>query len=148
MAPACAACGLSELLFGLFVALLLFFSWHDVSALQVYDRQALLNIGYCQKSLTKWASEKASHAPPFLSDKPDYLRCTPVSCQRRKHWWRLGKRGGILVRMKALRRSSERNLRLCWSGFSSIRLIQPVFPGLALDQAHLSVAAPPHRPSQ
>lgn len=85
-----------------------------------YDRQVLLNFRHCQESLMKRTPENASNTPTFLSAIPAYLRRTPVSCQRRNRWWRRGKRGGVLARMKALMRSSERYLQSFWSGFSSV----------------------------
>lgn len=82
----------------------------DVSALLVYDRQALLNI----RASGHLLGGRSATPPPVLSDVLACLHCLPCVLCRRKRSRRRGKWGGVQVRLKAylLTSSSVSNPRL------------------------------------
>ncbi|XP_049891926.1 uncharacterized protein LOC126384729 isoform X1 [Epinephelus moara] len=133
MAPACAAGRLSALL-GLVFAVVFNIFCQDVSALLVYDRQALIDIKTSHEKLLMFDyGDRTSSPPPFLASIPAYLCRSPVlwkRCSRRR-----GKRGGVLVRIKAyLRAGLGTNPHRLSNGLSAacwcigIRWIRPIVP--------------------
>lgn len=122
MAPVCLAGRQSRLLSLLFViALFLCVCCWDVSALFAYDHQALLNIRVSDESLTLLKHElgdQTASLPPLLADIPSYLRRSPCAPPRKKRQRRRGKRGGVLVKVKAyLSLSCAADPRLLRGGF-------------------------------
>ncbi|XP_078020782.1 uncharacterized protein LOC144459869 [Epinephelus lanceolatus] len=152
MAPACAACRRPALLCLIFAAILLCFLCQDSSALLVCDQQALLDIRASQKTLPNvdWG-DQTSGLPPPLASVPAYLLRSPVVISRRKRSRRRGKRAGVLVKLKILRRST------CWTDPRHpvrgshvqplcLRWIQPVVPPCpAAGCLHLPTEVPPPR---
>ncbi|RXN28334.1 RNA-directed DNA polymerase from mobile element jockey-like protein [Labeo rohita] len=102
----------------------------NISALLVYDRQALFNIRVSHEIFIKQNIRgDECKDPPFLSAIPDYLRCVAPVIQRRRPRKR-GKRSGVLVRVRAYLRTS------CGSsgrrGRAMAGLLSPAFLGPAV----------------
>ncbi|CAJ1081160.1 uncharacterized protein LOC126384729 isoform X1 [Xyrichtys novacula] len=144
MAPGCSTGRLS--LCSVFtVCFVIYLLCQDVSALVVYDRQTLLEIG---GYFDRFTYDKLISSPPCLEEIPAFLRHPPlhlVPLRRRRR--RRGKRGGLRVRLKphlrSLRLSDRcRDLHLldvpmrtrgCW--------IRPVFPDIGgFDSVSCSLA--------
>ncbi|KAK7916760.1 hypothetical protein WMY93_012521 [Mugilogobius chulae] len=109
-APAvCMASRLSSALwFMLVLNLHSWFIWKNVSALLVYDRETLLSIRESHGLLFKPNAGRyeQSDLPPPPPDIPAYLwRYAPLVSQR-KHPRKRGKRGGVLVRVRAFQRAT------------------------------------------
>ncbi|CAM4550428.1 unnamed protein product [Leuciscus chuanchicus] len=149
MAPVCKASRLSasRCVCFLFAAVLfLCFCCRDVTSLLVYDRQTLFDIRVSCEALglsRDRLGEQAGGLPPWLFNIPDYLRCVPCDFPRKKRHRRRGRRGGVLVRLRAYLRSSDvpHPHLLCGGGCGRpavcgcrcsevprLRWIRPVFP--------------------
>ncbi|CAJ1066752.1 uncharacterized protein LOC125906366 [Xyrichtys novacula] len=101
MAPLCLAVRLPLLIVLLFILCSLFVA-RIVSPLRVYDRLTLLNIrDSVGKSIICGSDGHSKTPPPLLASIPPHLRrlscCLPRKSRRRRR----GKRGGILVKVKA-----------------------------------------------
>ncbi|XP_055020382.1 uncharacterized protein LOC129411985 [Boleophthalmus pectinirostris] len=153
MAPACTGSRLPALLKLLFVVTFLSILCQDFSGLLVYDRQALFNLKCSHELfLNHNFEDQASRFPPHLASVPAYLLRSPVST-RRKRPRKRGKRGGVLVRVKAYWRANAGIIPLlatpgntALQGSHGLRWIQPVTP-VRLDTGlrHLPLAAPLHK---
>ena len=136
MAPVSARRSLSSLPLAI---LFLFYVCQNVSALLVYDRQALLHLRPSLEFILLPKPTSGNHKstlPPLLSDIPTYLRRVPCILPRRKRFRRRGKRGGALVHQKAyLTFSSGTYPRIRCHGPPAARHLRdrwicPVFPEL------------------
>ena len=149
MAPVLARRSLSSLPLAI---LLWFYVCQNVSALLVYDSQALLHLRPSLELILPPNPTSGNHKsspPPLLSDIPTYLRRSHCILPRRKRFRRRGKRGGALVHLKAYLTASSVNYpRLGCHGPPAARQvrdrwIRPVFPELRTLRGPL--AAPPAR---
>lgn len=112
----CRASRLSAFLGTLFIILLSIYRSH-ASALLVYDRQSLLNFKFAQEMLYNQRSgHQSCPPPPLLANIPAHLWRTPYP--RSKRTRKRGKRGGVLLQVRAHLRSCKAN-----TGLSSGHLV-------------------------
>ncbi|ROL41604.1 hypothetical protein DPX16_22947 [Anabarilius grahami] len=99
----------------LLIFVFLLFVIHDVSSLLVYNRMMLLKIRDTVNNLPQCAKNRHSNTPPpLLASVPAYLWRPVCALPRNKRRRRRGKRGGLLVKLKAYLAS----LRVDYSGCS------------------------------
>lgn len=86
------------------IALFICICCQDVLALLVYDRQTLYNITASEDTLSgryELGNHQTTGRPPFLADIPAFLCRLPCVIPCKKRWRPRGKRGRVLVRLKA-----------------------------------------------
>lgn len=121
MAPAVCTAQRLPVLFTVLLSLIISISYKDVLALLVYDRQALLVIRDQHELFLKQVNRgnQSSVPPPLLSASPMYLQRSLYAEPRRKRQRRRGKRGGVVVRVRAYLRSTPRSGPVIWRDFHS-----------------------------
>ncbi|KAL7880914.1 hypothetical protein SRHO_G00031680 [Serrasalmus rhombeus] len=121
----------------------------DVSGLFVYDRQAFFNVRISYDLWLKQNFEEQTVLPPHLVTVPAYLWRAPAP-QGKKRTRKRGKRGGVLLKLKApWRHTLPEYIPGCPAPQRppGIRWILPVFPAPPVaGRRHLPLETPPSKP--